>query len=91
MLSLGEGEGVELSGWWREAELEGRGSGNGGRVGKAGREGVIRVEVSPQFNARLYKISDECGKFLKISGECGKISLNYITHAVNAVKNNYRW
>ena len=33
-----------------------------------------RVEVSPPFNAKLRKISGECGNFCKISGECGKIT-----------------
>ena len=38
------------------------------------REISTRVEVSPSFNAKLSKISGECGNFCKISGECGEIT-----------------
>ena len=31
------------------------------------------VEVSPPFNAKLFKLSAECEKFCKISGECDEI------------------
>ena len=33
---------------------------------------ATRAEVSPPFNAKLCKISDECGQFCKIGGECGE-------------------
>ena len=35
---------------------------------------LTRVQRSPPFNAKLCKISGECGKFCKISGECRKIT-----------------
>ena len=33
-----------------------------------------RVEVSPPFNAKLCKLSGECGNFCKINGESGEIT-----------------
>ena len=31
-------------------------------------------DVSPPINAKLCKMSGECGKFFKIGGECGEIT-----------------
>ena len=33
---------------------------------------TTRVEVSPPFKAKLYKIRGECEKFCNISRECGE-------------------
>ena len=51
-------------------------------------ENSTRVEVSLPFNAKLCKISGECGKFCKISGECGEIT--YKSSGERGEKNLYR-